>query len=407
MEDPSRNASPDSASQTVLPSPTYSDSVTSSNSHLCTPVSSAEFAKGLREEYHPSFSAANAAFRAATSFDNGMDKSDPSSLSFALDFQDPNTYAAAPSKRNGAGNGSHSRANSASRRHSIQPLMAKDGSNPQLDLSFLSQHLQLDGSAVGLPSNEDFDFMATFTNQDQSEFLMSPPRLTVSMPGQGDASAADSTRGGEQSKRHRLAPSDAQGEENQWLSKSVGQSPSMPSLGLETPQKPPHVHFLPYGGHRDSTASMQTPFSDKTASSVNGSIMGSASSTASERSVRRRSIDIHGGSPGMNRLAPSGLLGRRFLDQVPEPPKSAPPEASFNAMQLAQDAASKQIGLKMDDKSDPKNAKGGDVWPDDVEVAFWEGKCSSKSSAYIHSLPEDRITDRRHTLHPNSSSLDP
>lgn len=312
-----------------------------------------------------------------------------------FDFSNPFPGAAAPhykqqQRPSGISRG-HSRTDStSSRRHSIQ----LDGSDHKVefDLNFLSQGIDK------TTSNDDFDFMATFTHQDQSEFLLSPPRMTVSL---SQGAATLETPGNQQAKRHRLAPSDVIGGEDGQarMSRSVGNSPNpdMASLVLETPPPRPTGQvqsFLP-PFHRDSLASMmhtphssastQTPFSAKSTASSSSymttpSLLDSASSTASERSVRRMSIGIQDGSPGVHRAIPGGLLGaRKRLGQYPEAPKSAPPVAPLNAMQVAQDAARLQNGhhvkVETPDKGDKAGlGKGGEVWPDDVEVAFWEGE---------------------------------
>lgn len=389
------NTSPASGNLPILPSPTYSDSVVSSNSHLCTPVNSS--GPGLLNSSRgQAVSAANKAFHSATSAYNMSAKQEtqqPSSLSAALDFgMGSNPYLAgntAAAKRVAsaavpAGSG-HARTNSASRRHSIQPLMTAPnggtGSMNNIDFSFFSSHIGADGAAPS--ATDDFDFMATFTNQDQSDFLMSPPRLTVSLSSQGaeDGSSSFNSLGGptDQAKRHRLTPADGS-DFGERVSKSVGHSPLIPataSMVLETPERPSQIQrFMPHnGGHRSSNASLQTPFSDKTYSTMTESLLGSVSSTASDRSGRRRSsIDIHGGSPGMDRLTPNGMMSSRaFAHSFGEPPKSAPPGASFDAMQAAQEAAmNTHVSIKDKMAATALSNKNGEVWPDDVEVAFWE-----------------------------------
>ncbi|CAO1618762.1 unnamed protein product [Parajaminaea phylloscopi] len=402
MSQSTSTTSPKPSTRTVVPSPTYSESVTSSNSHLCTPVSAT--GPGLLGSGRgPAVSAANAAFHSATSAYEMSKQDQPSSLAAALDFDGAcNPYLAAAASLNsgakrvvsatgGAATGSgHSRTNSASRRHSIQPLMhTMPNGTSQMDFSFLSQNFSVDQAASGPTSTDDFDFMATFTNQDQeaSDFLMSPPRLTVSLSSQGTEGSTETTLNhqqqaapaSEQAKRHRLTPSNGI-DPSERMSKSAGHSPMFPTgATFETPQRPSQIQsFL--GGHRSSNASFQTPFSDKTCSSMTESIMGSVSSTASGQSLRRRSsVDVHAGSPGMDRLVPhsSVMASRSFSNGFADPPKSAPPHASFDAMQLAQESAM----VKQEPNTSSVTAvtaaaaaanKNGEVWPDDVEVAFWE-----------------------------------
>ncbi|CAO1629259.1 unnamed protein product [Sympodiomycopsis kandeliae] len=383
MDHQNINATPQSASNrqnsnsSILPSPTSSESVASSNSHLCTPISSA--GPGTHHSLLPGdFRALNAAFSLG-SYGENMSRQDSDSLSSALNFGGPMTVESQSSEGKPVAGG-HKRTDSATRRHSVQPILSNGASNLSLDAlsqgidtSFdYSSFMQAQGN--GLP--DDFDFMSTFTNEDQqsgADTFLSPPRLTVSLPAQSDQQARQNNKGADSPKRLRLAP---ESEGTAHMSRSAGQSPSMPpppSLVLETPQRPSQVqHFFP-GGHRDSDASTATPFSDKTASSLMDSLLGSGSSTASERSARRLSIDNQSGSPGRDRLAgQANMLGisgvAHSLYDYPAPPKSAPPNSSFNAMQQAQNAAQ----IELADRDAAKAGKGADVWPDDVEVAFWE-----------------------------------
>lgn len=364
------SAAPGSGPQGLSPSPTYSDSVASSNSHLCTPVSV------TGPGFPHSGARSHAAFQTATSGDiRGKERhmmsqgNDGQSLASALNFEAPNQHAAGPggivsglTKRLG-----HSRNDSASRRHSIPSLVPSNagiaagagaGVGKEFDFSFFSQAFGFD-QANGAAANEsalssdDFDFMASFTNQDQPlESLLSPPRLTVSLSQQGEGANNAEFQG--DGKRHRLAPHNgAENSASDRTCKSAGHSPMMPSGPLETPQRPSHVqHLLPqHGAHRGSTSSNQTPFSEQTPSSTSSrseSLLNSVSSTASSRG--RTSLDLHNGSPGMVRLKSHTGVVRNLNGDFSESPRSALPRPS--------------------PASTP--SKTGEVWPDDVEVAFWE-----------------------------------
>lgn len=282
----------------------------------------------------------------------------------------------------------HARSDSAARRHSIQPILS--GGEANFSLASLSQgisngsfdvnaYLQAQGDQS---MSEEFDFMQSFTNEGQTQgdgsdanadSFLSPPRLTVSLPNQSEQQAEPDNFSAESPKRLRLAP---ESDSNVPMSRSAGQSPSMPpppSVLLETPQRQPHIQsFLP-NGHRNSDASTMTPFSDTTSSALE-SLMGSVSSTASDRNDRRFSIDNQGGSPGRDRLAQhANMLGISGAVQnvwdYPDLPKSAPPTSAFNAMQRAQSASRNEM---VNREASNKTGKGADVWPDDVEVAFWE-----------------------------------
>ncbi|PWN30539.1 hypothetical protein BDZ90DRAFT_16878 [Jaminaea rosea] len=365
------SSSANSDGSSIQTSPSYSDSILSSNSHLCTPVSAA--GPGLPLHAVP---AANAVFHSMEALNNlakqhqqqqqhqmtsqqqqQQQQQDPGSLASALDFMNQQ-------KRSG-----HGRTDStSSRRHSVQALMPTAGSSSRdLDLAFFSQafldsqssgtnsatnsSILSTGTSSGNTATDDFDFMTSFTNQDPSEFLMSPPRLTVSMSGDGQSDQAAHAAAVTTAKRHRLAPTDGS-DPSERLCKSVGHSPLIAdtaTLAFETPQRPVHQVQPFLGGHRLSNASttMQTP------STGGSSSCASTLSLASERS-RRSSMDIHAGSPGMNRLTANNMMRSLSHGDYPTPPKSASPTITGFA------------------KSSPILNKNGEVWPDDVEVAFWE-----------------------------------
>jgi transcriptional enhancer factor len=343
------------SAHSVFPSPTYSDSTLSSGagSHLCTPESAVSgLPLALRKE---SLTAANARFLGgdfmslthdgSAEHDTSRSSQDSphSSLAAALDFgmasamASPNSFLGKRSL--------HLRNNSASRRHSVQPLVPPP------------QHGELD---VLSGDDDSFDFSQLSNGPPgAADFLLSPPRLTVSLSSQGSTPT----------------PADAEDTKRRRTSVAPTETPQRVAQNLvqQTPPNSWHTmqqHAASVVSSAASSRVMQTPYSSASSSTLPESIHDSGSSSGSMDRQRRRSIagdctsEIAGLTAGLT--VPSG--GREGLDGLPEPPRSAPPVASESAMQEAQNKA--MISKAME-KADLKS-KGPDVWPDDVEVAFWE-----------------------------------
>lgn len=425
-----QTSSPKGDLQHLFPSPTYSDSTLSSSSLLYTPdnnmVNVKQESSDRLHHDHTSISAANAAFASAakrsdanTTGDATDDHSllfahdasgimdadmsgDAQSLSAALNFDrinadmqvafgNGNDSLAVSSKRpttsqpKGAfGSMLHIRADSNSgRRHSIQTLMpSADSSSSLADYASLvgpnagarSMSISVDAfGSFAYSQNMPTDTSANMQNASGNGFLMSPPRLTVSMSSSNSPTPTPVQGFAEDAKRRRTSQVDATPERA--VDHLTHQQRYLPQ------QTPPNMY--PYQQHAHFSVG----------SSVDGGLEtpASAQSTASPCRVRRLSLTAmdranHIANLTAN-LALPGFSGEH-------PPRSAPPRAPADAMQRAQSQSS-LIRKAADDKSTPaktsvsgnnttggnatpsgnSNGKNQDVWPDDVEVAFWEGKC--------------------------------
>lgn len=312
----SSRTSPTSARQTLFPSPTYSESTLSSNSQLCTPESVVRNLPGdnaRKDGLHASITAANAAFLSATEREdlnafhiNSFDTSPTggSSLAAALDFGTSSFLG----KRNASGSSStHQRTPSASRRHSIQPLMPA-GNDSSMDST--TSHDIAAAFANG------FDFSSWNANTD---YLLSPPRLTVSLPVQASPTppAVDS----EDSKRRRTSE----------VSETPAREASANSQYREEQRTPPSVmshsqssQMQSSGGSSRVTATPSTCASTSDVSPPD-TLESSTSSKGRRFSVAGdKSSDIAG--------LTAGLTVPRDSSGYPEPPKSAPPHASHDSL---------------------------------------------------------------------------
>ncbi|KAJ9479307.1 Ty transcription activator TEC1 [Pseudozyma hubeiensis] len=403
----------------LFPSPTYSDSTLSSSSLLYTPDNDMSNLKQDEADrlHHDSTSinAANAAFASATKrneYSMGVDTSDSSllfahnapgimdadmsgdaqSLAAALDFEgmnadmhfafgggDASSFLGGKRPTTSQPSGAfasmlHVRADSNSgRRHSIQPLMpssdssssfAEYGNITGLNAGPRSMSISVDafGSFAYAP-NMAADTSANMQDTSGSGFLMSPPKLTVSMSSSNSPTPTPLAGFAEDAKRRRTSQVDA-----------------TPERTVEHMTQ--HQRFLPQQTPPNMYAYQQQPqFS--VGSSVGGGLETPASvqSSASPSRVRRLSLTAMDRADHISNLTASLALPGFNGEQAP---KSAPPRAPADAMQRAQSQSS-LARRASNDKSTPAkasasasndsanaNGKNQDVWPDDVEVAFWE-----------------------------------
>lgn len=421
-----QSSSPAGDQQPLFPSPTYSDSTLSSSSHLYTPDNDmANHGQETNERlqlHHASISAANAAFVSATKredasmsgnasannslvFAHNADMSgDAQSLAAALDFDRMNadmqqalnnneSYAflgkrPTTSQQAGAlGSMLHVRSDSNSgRRHSIQSLMPSTESSSSLaDYASLaganagarSMSISVDafgsfGYNAAMPQNMNGGMnsnMQDIPGSTSNGFLMSPPRLTVSMSSSNSPTPTPIGGFAEDAKRRRTSQVDATPE------RSVEQLAQQRFLPQQTP---PNMYT--YQQHPEFSVG----------SSVGGTLgtPSSVQSSASPCRARRLSLTAMDRATHIANLTANLTLPAYAGEQ---PPKSAPPGAASNAMQRAQSQSS--LSRKATDDKPSKagadgtgngtpsgaatpngNGKNQDVWPDDVEVAFWEGK---------------------------------
>ncbi|SPO24600.1 uncharacterized protein UTRI_03869 [Ustilago trichophora] len=420
-----QTCSPTGDVQHLFPSPTYSDSTLSSI--LYTPdndmASQSQEVNNRLHLHQASINAANAAFVSATkredtsmSSDTRDDSSlvfahnapgildadmsgDPQSLAAALDFDRMNAdmqqalgtgdgYSflgkrpTTSQPMGGFGSMLHVRADSNSgRRHSIQSLMPSADSS-----SSLTDYTSLAGNNIGARSMSisvdafgHINYNTSTAPQSMADgtstsaqdvsgtgFLMSPPRLTVSMSSSNSPTPTPLGGFAEDAKRRRTSQVDATPERS--VDHLAQQQRFLPQ------QTPPNMYA--YQQHPQFSVGSSVGAGLETPSSVQ--------SSASPCRIRRLSLTAMDRAAHIASLTANLTLPNFGGEQ---PPKSAPPRAASDAMQRAQSQSS--LGRKAAEEKAAKsstngngnasgtatlnsNGKNQDVWPDDVEVAFWE-----------------------------------
>ena len=383
-----QNSSPTGGQQTLFPSPTYSDSTLSSGSNLCTPDQAYKYMNhdgSIRKDaFSSSISAANAAFMSATERDdfqsvfgshmNAKSSAEAaSSLASALDFDAMNADMASfinnpcfsfLGKRQASNNGTflHARLDSGSgRRHSIQPLVSNSGelsTSSSMDLPTVSALHDTQARSMSLSADSSFDFgnMSGSTAGPGTDFLMSPPRLTVSMSSQHTPTASNVAEPStDDSKRRRTSQVDATPDRITSAAQLLQQTP---------PNFSQYQHFVPSSAGSSLMSSQETP----------STTAGTSSVQSSASSIRARRLSLSRGDSNGSEIAhlTAGMTIPSEARFNLQPPKSAPPRAASDAMQRAQ--AARSTPTKSNDKNNSDKNKSQDVWPDDVEVAFWEGE---------------------------------
>ncbi|KAL9934649.1 hypothetical protein V8E36_006424 [Tilletia maclaganii] len=265
-------------------------------------------------------------------------------------------------------------------RHSIQPLLPSEGSSGSL-----SSH----NDEGDLSSGPSFD-ISSFTNQ-TTDFLMSPPRMTVHLPENTPASGLMSE---EEAKRRRFSmlqeqsplqfrsstscDSIASGSGQSFFGTGFGGD----SLIQQTPQKQQGLS-QPWNTMQDRTAFFYSV--TETPSDLSGSNYSSQpSSVASSHASKSRRLSL--AADGSSEIA-NLTMGLTIPSLHDDGPRSAPPTARpFLKQELDEDAfgATKETADVCEspsrsgttdqapDSPDPNKNKAGNVWPDNVEVAFWE-----------------------------------
>ncbi|SPO37434.1 uncharacterized protein PSFLO_02907 [Pseudozyma flocculosa] len=452
--------SPTGGRQTLFPSPTYSDSTLSSSSNLCTPDNTMKAlphdgAKRKDGAFPSSISAANAAFFSATERDEfnavfGGHPNDSSqdssaggdaSLAAALEFEAVNNadmggLMANPSfsflgKRQASNNGAlmpspADAAAAANRRHSIQPVLTSSGSSSSLTADVAAglgashnvtvgaaRSMSLSAESSG-PSSGYTGFGNLSMSQGSNEYLMSPPRLTVSLSMQGtptptpleplDGSSASGSSGAagpgasmDDNKRRRTSGVEATPDRN-----GAGHQQQMAHAFYLHQQTPPNFgqyqqHVMHSAGSSTFSVGGHQQHLQQTPSSTTA---GTNSVQSSVSSIRVRKLSLGGGGGGGESGSEianltAGLSLPASAGRFDEP-KSAPARAAADAMQRAQSHQSSSTPSRLSQSnsathhhhhhhnpphpnhqnptttpSSDKN-KSQDVWPDDVEVAFWE-----------------------------------
>jgi hypothetical protein len=375
--------SPSAFRQGIFPSPTYSLSSMSSghDTTLCTPEhhksSSNTTSHHLKQE--TDIQAANARFNSfkgqgnvmlaeALEFGSGTESTVPSSAAMT-------TSSSTLGKRLG-----HTRNNSSiSRRHSIQSMMPSQGSelqdiqrryySGQDTCSPLSLKKEIgsfeDDLQLWQNETEHLNFDLAMSTMQSNDFLMSPPRLTVSLASQHMQHLQDSKKKSEsdESKRRRTT------------ALSVMETPQRPMSAQTIMQHTPPNNWTQMQAHAASIHSSaassrisQTPIS-MTSSLSRSSIFESGGSTAAS-SLRRRS-SIQGDCISQIATLTAGSKEDEFNVTNPLTHTAKIDFADLKMTKIPSTKSSSPLE-RTDSKSE--KTKGPDVWPDDVEVAFWEGE---------------------------------
>ncbi|CEH18333.1 protein tyrosine phosphatase-like protein ptpla [Ceraceosorus bombacis] len=373
---------PSSQAHGLFPSPSYSDSTLASgvDSHLCTPENgltslplqarkqsadntSARFLGGnLHFDENDIFLSSSLELEQRPHSANGAPHS---SLAAALEFG-MGTPGSSPTKALGK-RSLHVRNDSTSRRHSIQALLPASATElcSASDVNTAVKEEAQDGGAAHCSNADVFEF-STLGGSTGADFLLSPPRLTVSLSSQGATQSSNQGQESEDSKRRRTTP----------LPHQTPQRSASYSLGQHgaVQQTPPNSwttmqsNAARVASSAASSCLTQTPYSSASSATVPDSVSSNGSAASRQR---RRSIagDMTSEIAGLT----AGLTVPFIQDidlhaaGMPKPPRSAPPISPENAMQQAQEQA-----MSANKVTELKINKQAEVWPDDVEVAFWE-----------------------------------
>jgi transcriptional enhancer factor len=428
----------------LIPSPTYSESsFSSSNSpSLCTPDHPSIGLPNRDAKRQADVKAANVRFMTATSGNNGNGNINDglshqdmagNGLAAALDFsnqQQSDQQQPSPSpltKKAG-----HKRNLSAARRHSIQTLMPGDEDNnasPAMIIKRIQQGLtalpasptsnaidDLNSDALQLWDGT-IDFEA-FNNIPIADFLLSPPRLTVSLAQQHQQEQQEQQMQNQNNDNPSTASMTAAAvtaaassfgamnddTKRRRTSLTVSDTPQRPLSAQTIMQSTPPNSFAQMQARSASIQSSvassrvtQTPNSfttSLTASSIfdsGGSPLNNLENkmgmTNGVRQRRRSSIsgdctsEIASLTAGLNVpsiIAPVPVHGMNMQNGNSVAPSSQCPtpqpilESQPMTSMISQGTStSLERSDSKGDISSP-NSKGADVWPDDVEVAFWE-----------------------------------
>lgn len=394
------NSSPTVYRQGYFPSPTHSLSSMSSGNDisLCTPENQTHNLPSHDLKREMDIHAANARYLSATKKEQQsllakqeLKQGSNMTLAAALDFENAGDQKATvptstamtntPStlgKRLG-----HTRNNSSiSRRHSIQSMMPTSQSEQEEDQRRLIQSIDPSASPFGMKKEvtsfeddlqlwqsetEHLNFDLAMSTLQSNDFLLSPPQLTVSLAAAQQQYLQEKKKKqgeSEESKRRRTAL-------------SVMETPQRPMSAQTIMQHTPPNHWNQMQGQASSIQSSatssrisQTPMS-MTSSMTNSSIFESGGSHHAS-SLRRRS-SIQGDCISQLASLTSGITTPSSIiqeDNKKKQPLSAKMEYSSSQPTLAKSSSS--ILERCDSKAE--KIKGPDVWPDDVEVAFWEGE---------------------------------
>ncbi|PWN43362.1 hypothetical protein IE81DRAFT_337033 [Ceraceosorus guamensis] len=219
----------------------------------------------------------------------------------------------------------HVRNDSTSRRHSIQALLPASATElcSASGVNTAVKEEAQDGAVHS--SNADVFEFSTLGGGTGADFLLSPPRLT----------SGNQSQESEDSKRRRTTP-----------------------LPHQTPQRSASYSLGQHG------AVQQTPPNSWTTMQSNAARV--ASSAASSCLTQTPVSSSGSASSRQRRRSIAGDMTSEIAG-MPKPPRSAPPISPENAMQQAQEQA-----MNANKVTELKINKQAEVWPDDVEVAFWE-----------------------------------
>lgn len=389
------NSSPTTYRQGYFPSPTHSLSSTSSgnDTSLCTPENQIQSLPGHDLKREMDIHAANARYLSATKKEQQsllakqeLKEGSNMTLAAALEFENASEQKPAPTstamtntpstlgKRLG-----HTRNNSSiSRRHSIQPQMPTSLSDQEEAQRRLFQGLDPSASPFGVKKEissfeddlqlwqsetEHLNFDLAMSTLQSSDFLLSPPQLTVNLAAQQLQEKKKKEGESEESKRRRTAL-------------TVLETPQRPMSAQTIMQHTPPNHWTQMQAQASSIQSSatssrisQTPLS-MTSSMTNSSIFESGGSHHAS-SLRRRS-SIQGDCISQLASLTAGITTPSPMVQENNNKKPMSAKMEYSSSQPVLPKSSSSTLERSDSKAE--KTKSPDVWPDDVEVAFWEGK---------------------------------
>lgn len=379
-------SSPQNTHYSLLPSPTYSDSSQSSanTQSLCTPENPSIHLQGRDIHRDANLKAANARFMTATKSSTGGDDAlrsvhhdniENGGLAAALDFNHSEQASHSPVSQKAG----HKRNLSAARRHSIQTLMpANEGTGSPMSGNKLHQGINgldsptllskdLNESALQLWDTElDFDALGSVS---MSDFLMSPPRLTVSLSQQKQQqqqSPGNSFDNNDDLKRRRTTLAVTDTPQRPMSAQTVMQS-TPPNSWTQMQARAASIQSSVASSHIT-----QTPSSLPT-SVTNSSIFSSGGSPQVKDEVRETRHRRHSSISGDCTSEIATLTAGLPVPSIVAPHSPDQEESSIQRQSTTpQPMDSSNSSFDYSENKLEKSNKGADVWPDDVEVAFWE-----------------------------------
>jgi hypothetical protein len=380
---------------TQFPSPTSSNSSMSSsnNTTLFTPENHSRALPSHDLKREADVKAANARFMSATKTD-GQDGTYEGTLNLAaaLEFSDVDPATHTPATKTLGKRLGHTRnTSSISRRHSIPSMIPTAEAEHEETQRRLLQQSFIASSPFNIKEEINFDddlrlwqnetehlnFDLAMSTMQSGDFLLSPPRMVSSVAPSSEpvkSGGVTPSKAKEESKRRRPNALSA-----------VNETPERPMSAQTIMQHTPPNNWTHMQAHassiQSSAASSQisrTPLS-MTTSTTSSSIYESGGSSFGASSIRRRS-SISG-----DRIREIANLtaGLNIPSAFQSPEKSTTPQPRAAMMEYSQSQPAKMSNSLERSDSKAEKSKGPDVWPDDVEVAFWEGEWAFSGSFFL------------------------